>query len=45
MYSVIDTGTTNTRIYIVKDTGEIVAKAYRKVGVRDTAISGSKKHW
>ena len=43
MYSVIDTGTTNTRIYIVKDTGEIVAKAYRKVGVRDTAISGSKK--
>ena len=37
----IDCGTTNTRIFIVKDEGSVVGRASRKVGVRDTAISGS----
>ena len=41
MYAVVDTGTTNTRIYIVNRRGQIVGRAYRKVGVRDTAITGS----
>lgn len=38
----IDTGTTNTRIYVWKDRA-IVAEASRPVGVRDTAITGSKE--
>ena len=42
MFAAIDTGTTNTRIYIINK-NEIVGKAYKKIGVRDTAISGSKK--
>ncbi len=39
----IDCGTTNSRVYIVNEKGETVAKAARKVGVRDTAISGSNE--
>jgi 2-dehydro-3-deoxygalactonokinase len=37
----IDCGTTNSRVYIVGETGTILGKASKKVGVRDTAISGS----
>ncbi len=39
----IDCGTTNSRIYIVDETGKIYAKATKKVGVRDTSITGSRK--
>jgi 2-dehydro-3-deoxygalactonokinase len=38
----IDCGTTNSRVYIVDDQGIILGKASKKVGVRDTAIQGSK---
>lgn len=37
----IDTGTTNTRVSVWKD-NDIIAKSFQPVGVRDTAISGSK---
>lgn len=39
----IDCGTTNSRIYIVDENGNVVGKATRKVGVRDTAINGSNE--
>ncbi len=39
----IDCGTTNSRVYVVNQEGEIRARASRKVGVRDTAISGSRE--
>lgn len=43
MFAVIDCGTTMTRIYIVdEDTLKIVASGRRKVGVRDTSITGSR---
>ena len=38
----IDCGTTNSRVYIVNEAGTILGKASKKVGVRDTAISGSR---
>jgi len=40
-FAVIDCGTTNSRVYIVNEKKEIVRKASKKVGVRDTAIQGS----
>jgi 2-dehydro-3-deoxygalactonokinase len=42
MYAVIDCGTTNTRVYILDEHYQIVSEALRKVGVRDTSITGSK---
>lgn len=39
----IDCGTTNSRVYVVNEEGEVRARASRKVGVRDTAISGSRE--
>lgn len=39
--AIIDCGTTNSRVYIVDEAGTILGKASKKVGVRDTAISGS----
>jgi 2-dehydro-3-deoxygalactonokinase len=39
----IDCGTTNTRVYIVDEKGNIVKRASKKIGVRDTAITGSNK--
>lgn len=42
MFTVIDCGTTNTRIYIVNEQFKIVASDEINVGVRDTSISGSK---
>lgn len=42
MYAItIDTGTTNTRVSVWKD-NDIIAQSFQSVGVRDTAISGSK---
>ncbi|WP_317397507.1 2-dehydro-3-deoxygalactonokinase [Anaerotruncus colihominis] len=42
MFAVIDCGTTMTRIYLVNDQKEIVASGRKKVGVRDTSITGSR---
>lgn len=42
MFAVIDCGTTNTRIYIVDRQRCIVASGEKKVGVRDTSITGSR---
>ncbi|WP_409310448.1 2-dehydro-3-deoxygalactonokinase [Pectobacterium sp. B1J-3] len=43
MYSVtIDTGTTNTRVFVWQH-NDIIAEASQPVGVRDTAITGSKE--
>ena len=40
--SIIDCGTTNSRVYILDEKGEIVSQKKRKIGVRDTAITGSR---
>lgn len=42
MFAVIDSGTTNSRIYLVEEDGHVTASASRKVGVRDTSITGSR---
>ena len=42
MFAVIDCGTTTTRIYIVDEGQQIVASGRKKVGVRDTSITGSR---
>ena len=39
----IDCGTTNTRVYIVDENANVLTRTSRKVGVRDTAISGSNQ--
>ena len=41
--STIDCGTTNSRVYVVNEHGDILGKATKKVGVRDTAIHGSNE--
>jgi len=41
MFAIIDSGTTNTRVYIINDKNEIVAEGSRKVGVRNTSMTGS----
>ena len=41
--AVIDCGTTNSRIYIVNDSEEVVAKASRKLGIRDAVMSGGNE--
>lgn len=38
----IDSGTTNLRVYVASGAGEVLAKATRSVGVRDTSRTGSK---
>lgn len=42
MFTVIDCGTTNTRIFAVDKKGNITASGEMKVGTRDTSITGSK---
>lgn len=42
MFAVIDSGTTNSRIYLVNEEGKVLASAAKKVGVRDTSITGSE---
>lgn len=42
-FAIIDCGTTNSRIYIINEKAEIIGKATKKVGVKDTAITGSKE--
>jgi 2-dehydro-3-deoxygalactonokinase len=41
--AIIDCGTTNSRVYIVDESGTVQAKATKAVGVRNTAISGSRQ--
>lgn len=38
----IDCGTTNSRVYVVDETGKVYAKATKKVGVRNTSMTGSR---
>lgn len=42
MFVVIDSGTTNSRIYLVNEEGKILASVSKMVGVRDTSITGSR---
>lgn len=42
MFAIIDCGTTNTRVYIIDSENKIVAQGARKVGVRNTSMTGSK---
>lgn len=42
-YITIDCGTTNSRVYVVDEKGNVCGKAVKKVGVRDTAVSGTKQ--
>ena len=42
MFAVVDCGTTNTRVYIIGSDGAIAASGSRKIGVRDTSITGSR---
>lgn len=42
MFAVIDSGTTNSRIYLVDESGRVAASASKKVGVRDTSMTGSR---
>lgn len=42
MYAVIDCGTTNTRVYVIDENRNIVGQGLRKVGVRNTSMTGSK---
>ena len=37
----IDCGTTNSRVYVVNEEAEVLGKASKKVGVKDTASTGS----
>lgn len=38
----IDCGTTNSRVYVVDESGKVYAKATKKVGVRNTSMTGSR---
>ena len=42
-FATMDSGTTNSRVHVLNETLEVVARGMRKVGVRDTAISGSRR--
>jgi len=42
-FAVIDCGTTNSRIYLLNDNFEIINKGFKKIGVRETVISGSNE--
>jgi len=42
MFAVIDCGTTNTRVYILNNDYEIISQSARRVGVRNTSMTGSK---
>jgi 2-dehydro-3-deoxygalactonokinase len=41
LIATIDCGTTNSRVYIVDENGNVITRASQKVGVRDTAIHGN----
>lgn len=41
MILTLDSGTSNTRAYVIKD-GKVISSGFQAVGSRDTAITGSK---
>ena len=41
-FATIDCGTTNSRVYVLDGSLRVVARGAKKVGVRDTAITGSR---
>lgn len=43
MFAIVDCGTTNTRVYVLDKENKIVARGARKVGVRNTSMTGSKE--
>lgn len=43
MFAIIDCGTTNTRVYIVDHKETIIGRGERRVGVRNTSMTGSKE--
>jgi 2-dehydro-3-deoxygalactonokinase len=42
-FAAIDCGTTNSRVYVFDEWLHVIAKGSKKVGVRDTAITGSRQ--
>jgi 2-dehydro-3-deoxygalactonokinase len=42
-FATIDCGTTNSRVYVLDGALRVIAKGNKKVGVRDTAITGSRQ--
>jgi 2-dehydro-3-deoxygalactonokinase len=42
-FATIDCGTTNSRVYVLDECLRVIAKGTKKVGVRDTAITGSRQ--
>jgi 2-dehydro-3-deoxygalactonokinase len=42
-FATIDCGTTNSRVYVLDEGLRVVAKGSKKIGVRDTAITGSRQ--
>jgi 2-dehydro-3-deoxygalactonokinase len=42
-FATIDCGTTNTRIYLLDGTCQVIGRGQKKVGVRDTVINGSNE--
>jgi 2-dehydro-3-deoxygalactonokinase len=42
-FATIDCGTTNSRVFVLDKCLRVVAKGSKKVGVRDTAITGSRQ--
>jgi 2-dehydro-3-deoxygalactonokinase len=42
-FATIDCGTTNSRVFVLDECLRVVAKGSKKVGVRDTAITGSRQ--
>jgi 2-keto-3-deoxy-galactonokinase len=38
---IFDCGTTNSRFSVVDNTGKVIGKSSAKIGVKDTATSGS----
>lgn len=41
--AIIDSGTTNSRVYIADDTTSVYATGTRQVGMRDTVRTGSRE--
>lgn len=42
-FAIIDCGTTNTRVYILNEDFKIITRSSKKVGVKDTVITGSNR--
>lgn len=42
-FATIDCGTTNSRVYLLDDTYQVIGRGQKKVGVRDTVITGSNE--